>query len=130
MKAKPLDTLGELQRAVLEALWDLGEAGVQDILERLAPRKLAYTTVLTTLQNLERAGWVRHERRGRAYVYNPMRSRELAGAGSLRAFIKRAFAGDAGLLFQTLIEHENLSSKELAKLRAMIDAKRREAGHE
>jgi predicted transcriptional regulator len=126
-----LDQLGELQRAVLEALWDAEEAGVQDLVDRLAPeRALAYTTVLTTLQNREMAGWVTHERNGRAYLYKPTRSRRQAGATSLRAFIKRAFAGDPGLLFQTLIEDERLSKGDLARLRAMIDAKRKEARDE
>jgi len=127
VKLKPLDQLGELQRTVLEILWDAGEAGVQEVVDRLAPsRPLAYTTILTTLQNLEKAGWAKHSSRGRAYVYRPTRSRESAGATSLRGFIERAFCGDAGLLFQTLIEHERLSDAELKKLRAMIDAKRRE----
>lgn len=131
MQPKPLDQLGELQRAVLEALWDAHEASVQELVDRLAPeRELAYTTVLTTLQNLEKAGWVTHERKGRAYVYKPTKSRRQAGATSLRAFIKRVFAGDPGLLFQTLIEDERLSKSDLARLRAMIDAKRKEARDE
>ena len=128
MGIKPLDDLGELQRKVLHMLWRQGSASAQEILDQIAAeRPLAYTTVLTTLQNLERAGWVTHERRGRAHVYTPTRTRAQAGATSLRAFIKRAFAGDAGLLFQTLIEQENLSDKDLARIRAMIDAKKKEA---
>jgi predicted transcriptional regulator len=79
------------------------------------------------MQNLERAGWVTHERKGKAHVYSPTRTRAQAGATSLRAFLKRAFNGDPGLLFQTLIEHEKLSKHDLARLRAMIDAKRSEA---
>jgi predicted transcriptional regulator len=128
MGIKPLDDLGELQRRVLEVLWAMRAASVQEVLDEMSgDRPLAYTTILTTLQNLERAGWVTHERRGRAHVYTPTRSRSQAGATSLRAFIKRAFGGDAGLLFQTLIEQEKLSKQDLAKIRAMIDAKKREA---
>lgn len=126
MAIKPLDQLGELQRTVLEVLWDEGEAGVQDVVDRLAAtRPLAYTTILTTLQNLERAGWVRHSTRGRAYVYRPTRSRDKAGATSLRTFIDRVFSGDTGLLFQALIDDESLGDAELRRLRAMIDARRR-----
>ena len=131
MGIKPLDDLGELQRHVLEVLWKRRAASVQEVLDEMsADRPLAYTTILTTLQNLERAGWVTHERRGRAHVYTPTRTRSQAGATSLRAFIKRAFGGDAGLLFQTLIEQEKLSKPELARLHAMIDAKKQETGHD
>lgn len=127
MGIKPLDRLGELQRTVLEVLWTLDEAGVQEILDELAPaRPLAYTTILTTLQNLERAGWVKHRRVGRAYAYRATRERAKAGATSLRSFIARTFGGSAGLLVQTLLEEERLTPKELARLRALIESKQEE----
>jgi predicted transcriptional regulator len=123
MPIKPFDQLGELQRTVLEVIWDEGEATVQDVVDLLAAtRPLAYTTILTTL---EKAGWVRHSARGRAFVYRPTRSRDRAGATSLRSFIDRVFAGDASLLFQALIDDRRLDDAELKRLRAMIDAKRR-----
>jgi predicted transcriptional regulator len=126
--SKPLDDLGDLQRTVLETLWNRGPSTVQEVRDALeAERPLAYTTILTTLQNLQRAGWVLPEPRGRAHVYSPTRSRSQAGAASLRSFIKRTFAGDPALLLQTLIEHERLSPKDLARIRAMIDAKKKES---
>lgn len=131
MPLKPLDDLGELQRAVLNALWDLGPSSVQDVLDKASlDRPLAYTTILSTLQNLEKAGWVSHQREGRAHIYTPTRTRAQAGATSLRSFIKRTFAGDPALLLQTLIEHETLGKQDLARLRAMIDARKKETKHE
>ena len=63
---KPIDQLGELQRTVLEAIWDLEGGTVQDVIDHLHPRrKPAYTTVLTTLQNLKKAGWIKPEKKGR-----------------------------------------------------------------
>lgn len=124
---KPIDQLGELQRAVLEALWEEGSGTVQQVADRLGPkRKLAYTTVLTTLQNLAKAGWVKHTKQGKAYVYAPAASREKANAGSIAAFVKRAFGGDSKLMLQTLIDGDELSPKELNDLRKLIDAKRKE----
>lgn len=131
MSIKPFEQLGELQQAVLRILWERGGSSVQEVVKALADeRQLAYTTVLTTLQNLEKAGWVKHSHRGKAYVYRPTRTRDQAGASSLRAFIQRVFAGDPKLLFQTLIENEPLTPDELARLRAMIDAKRHEVENE
>jgi len=58
MDNNSIDSLGELQRAVMEAIWEMGEASVHDVREVLARRKkLAYTTVLTVMQKLEKAGW-------------------------------------------------------------------------
>ena len=127
MKRKPLDDLGELQRTVLETVWDLGEASVHQVRERLnSRRRLAYTTVLTVMQKLEKAGWLEHRNEGKSYVYTPALSREEAGAGSVRGFVKRVFEGDAMTLFQHLIRESDLSDEELNELRAMIEEKRKE----
>ncbi|MGI9516241.1 MAG: BlaI/MecI/CopY family transcriptional regulator, partial [Pirellulaceae bacterium] len=100
---------------------------VQDVIEHLQPgRKPAYTTVLTTLQNLTKSGWVNPEKSGRAYVYHATKSRQQAGAKSIAAFVRRAFDGNTRAMFQTLLEQQELTPKELDELRKMIDAKRRE----
>ncbi len=122
-----LDDLGELQRAVLEIVWERGEASVHDVLERLGrKRKLAYTTILTVLQKLEKAGWLEHRSEGKSYVYTPIVSREQAGAGSVRGLLKRVFEGDAVAMFQHLIRESDLSDEELKELRRMIEEKRKE----
>ena len=127
MKRKPLDDLGELQRTVLETVWALGEASVHQVRERLNHRrKLAYTTVLTVMQKLEKAGWLEHRSEGKSYIYSPALSREEAGAGSVRGFVKRVFEGDAMTMFQHLIRESDLSDEELNELRAMIEEKRKE----
>lgn len=127
MSRKSLDDLGQLQRAVIEVVWELGEASVHQVRDRLSRnKKLAYTTVLTAMQKLEKAGWLRHRNEGKSYVYLPTRSREQAGAGSVLKFVKRVFDGDAVLMFQHLIRESNLKDNELRKLRTMIDEKRKE----
>ena len=127
MKKNSLDDLGELQRAVIEIVWELGRANVHQVRQRLAGRKkLAYTTVLTALQKLEKGGWLRHKSEGKSYVYLPTATREQAGAKSLRKFVKHVFDGDAMLMFQHLIRQTNLKDDELRTLRQMIDSKRKE----
>jgi BlaI family penicillinase repressor len=128
MERKSWDDLGELQRTVLETVWELGEAGVHQVRDRLnrKKKKLAYTTVLSAMQKLEKAGWLEHRAEGKSYVYVPTASREEAGAGSVRGFLKRVFEGNAVAMFQHLIRESDLSDAELSELRAMIDEKRKE----
>jgi BlaI family transcriptional regulator, penicillinase repressor len=117
-----LDGLGELQRTVMEAVWDAGEATVHDIRGRLGKKKsLAYTTVLSTLQKLERTGWLHHKPNGRMHVYYPARTREEAHSSSLRRLVQGVFGGDPLALFQHLIDDPELKEEELAELRNMID---------
>ena len=127
MGDKRLDDLGELQRAVIEAVWELGEASVHQVRKHLTRRKKpAYTTILTAMQKLEKAGWLKHRAEGKVYIYTPTRTREEAGAHSARKFIERVFDGDALLMFQHLMRQSKLSDEELRELRKMIDEKRKE----
>jgi BlaI family penicillinase repressor len=127
MSRKSLDHFGQLQRAVIEVVWELGEATVRQVWTRLCRRKeLAYTTVLTALQRLERDGWLRHRVDGRKHIYLPTRTREQAGAGSVRKFVQRMFNGNALVLFRQLVEGGELNDEELRELQQLINQKRKE----
>ena len=127
MGDKLLDNLGALQRAVIEAVWELGEASVHQVRKHLTRKKKpAYTTILTAMQKLEKAGWLKHRNEGKVYIYSPTRTREEAGAHSARQFIQRVFDGDALLMFQHLMRQSKFSDGELRELRKMIDEKRKE----
>lgn len=128
MSGKLLEELGDLQRAVIEVIWELDEATVHRVRRQLRRngKRLAYTTVLTALQNLERAGWLRHRSEGKMYVYMPTRTREEAGTNSVRKFVERMFDGDALLMFQHLMRTSKLTDEELQELRKMVDEKRKE----
>jgi predicted transcriptional regulator len=131
MTRKALDDLGELQRAVLETVWELGEANVHQVRERLAQRKqLAYTTVLSAMQKLEKGGWLKHRAEGKTYVYMPTESRDQAGASSVRGLLNRIFAGDAVAMFQHLIRESKLNADELDQLKRLVEQKEHETKEE
>ena len=72
-----VSSLGELERAVMEVLWDRGTpAAVRDVARALSERDLAYTTVMTVLDRLAKKGFVRRQRDGRAWRYEPENTRE------------------------------------------------------
>lgn len=127
MSKKSLDHFGQLQRAVIEVIWELGEATVRQVWKRLCRKKeLAYTTVLTAMQRLERDGWLKRRVDGRKHVYLPTKTRQQAGAGSVRKFVQRMFDGNALILFRQLVEEGELSDDELKELQQMINQKRKE----
>jgi predicted transcriptional regulator len=101
---------------------------VQEVLDQinLSDRQLAYTTVLSTLQALQRSGWVRPTKEGRAHRYHVTKTRRDAGTTSLRDFIKRTFGGDTKLLFESLLSDTRLSDADLATLKKMIEDKQGE----
>ena len=127
MSDKLLDELGELQRDVIELIWELGEATVHQVRDEIRrKKKLAYTTVLSTLQNLEKSGWLKHRSEGRTYVYMPTRTREEAGGKSLKKFMDSIYDGNALLMFRHLMQQSKLSDNDLKELRKIIDDMRKE----
>src|SRR3984957_18336604 len=66
---------GELEAVIMDRLWQRGSpALVREIVDDLRPdRPLAYTTVMTVMENLHRKGWLRLEQDGRARRYDPAR---------------------------------------------------------
>ncbi|SDY01880.1 Predicted transcriptional regulator [Micromonospora pattaloongensis] len=71
--------LGDLERAVMDVLWDRSPAGgltVREVAEALEERDLAYTTVMTVLDRLAGKDMVEREREGRAWRYRPAATRE------------------------------------------------------
>lgn len=106
----------------MNILWEKGSATVGEVVETL-PGHLsrAYSTVLTTLRILERKGYVRHEKKGRAFVYHPVVRRKEASRHALRYVLSRFFENSPELLVLNLLEHEHLDSDELRRLRQMIE---------
>jgi predicted transcriptional regulator len=68
---------GELEAVIMDRLWEWGRPVlVREMVDALHDdRALAYTTVMTVMDNLYRKGWLRRERDGRAWRYEPTRSR-------------------------------------------------------
>ncbi|SRR6266511_187270 len=102
----PVARLGALERAVMETLWDLtgpmtgkSDATARQVSDTLgASRSLAYTTVLTVLERLERKGLVRRLREGRAHRYAPAATREAYAAELMLEALGRASDRDAALV--------------------------------
>jgi predicted transcriptional regulator len=114
--------LGELEAAVMNVLWGAVQPlKVRDVLERLdTGKQLAYTTVMTVLDNLHRKRWVVRERHGKAYAYEAAFSREEASARALRNVLDSS-ADPQAVLMRFV---ETVSEEETDFLRTALRKKR------
>ncbi len=107
----------------MQVIWKKGSATVADVAEAL-PKSLglAYNTVLTTMRILEDKGYLRHTKpeAGRAFVYHPVVGQEEASRNAVRHLLSRFFGGSPGELVLNLLEDEDLSEAELARIRKRI----------
>jgi predicted transcriptional regulator len=105
---------------VMSALWELGEATVSAIRDRVDPA-LAYTSVSTMVRTLELKGYVSHKRGdGKTHVYFPLLAPEEAGASALGRVLDKVFGGSPIKLLAQLVEQRRPSATELARMRALL----------
>ncbi len=109
---------GELEAEIMERMWVLGRpATVRDVYDDLrASRDSAYTTVMTVTGILHRKGWLRRERHGRAWRYEPTLTREEYVARSMRVALDDAHDREA--VFTHFIQQ--VSPEESRALRAVL----------
>jgi predicted transcriptional regulator len=67
--------LGELEQRLMEILWEEAPLSVRDVIARLGPAALAYTTIMTTLDRLYKKGLLTREKEGLAFAYRPAMDR-------------------------------------------------------
>jgi len=120
---KSLTPLGETEMEVLHHVWELGEATVKDVQERiLENRKVAYTTIMTVMKNLADKDYLKYRKEGVTYVYSPAQKPESVRFNLVEDLVKKVFKGSPSELVQTLVEGENLSSKDKAEILNLIES--------
>ena len=92
--------MGQLEAVVMHRLWDWDRpASVREVVDDLQrERKIAYTTVMTVLDNLHRKGLVARSKHGRAYAYTAVMSQEEHTASLLEGVLAQTADRGAALL--------------------------------
>ncbi len=122
MTKQEIGPLTESQREIMELFWELGEATVSDIHERISKnREVARNTIQTLIVRLEEKGWLRHEEQGRKFIYSAAKPRTKSLGARVSHIIDRMFGGSPEQLVNALLEYRGLSESELQNIREMID---------
>ncbi len=122
MPKKKLQQLSPAETEILSLVWKLKEATVGQICDVLPPaRNIAYKTVLTLLGRLEKKGYLRHKRRGKAHVFFAAAKQGDVVKRTVLDFVDRLFGGDARPLMQFLAEDGHVESEDIEKLREIIE---------
>lgn len=118
-------TIYELE--LMDALWEIGEGTVQDVVDALN-RDLAYTSVMTTLNILHtKKGVLSREKEGRAFVYKPTRTREQMSKTVLDELQPVLFKTSLPSLMLNLLSREKLDDDDIDALKdalAKVEKKR------
>ncbi|MGC2184223.1 MAG: BlaI/MecI/CopY family transcriptional regulator [Terriglobales bacterium] len=130
---KPKTQLTPLELHIMKTLWKSGPGNVQAVQEKLPGERLAYTTVQTMLNILQRKGKVKRRLVGKAYEYRAVLSREKAVREALGDLLDRMFGGSVEDLLMSLVKSRQLDGDKLAQLQQLIEEhtqENREEEHE
>lgn len=112
----------ESELEIMQIVWQMDRATVRDVHESLSTgKKVAYTTVMTTMGILADKGHLVRKKDGRAFVYEPTEAKNEVISGMVGEFIERVFDGSAQPLLVSLIKDRRLSGSDLESIRQMID---------
>lgn len=122
MPPRKSPTLTEAELRLMEVLWEKNSATVQQILEVLPEKEpLAYNSVLTTIRILEKKGYVKHVKDGRAFVYSPLVERKEATRSEISRLVNRFFGNSHELLVLNILEDQGVDEGEIKRLRKMLE---------
>ncbi|HUV70230.1 MAG TPA: BlaI/MecI/CopY family transcriptional regulator [Terracidiphilus sp.] len=108
-------SLTKLELELMQVIWRLGNGTVGAVQAELS-RDLAYTTVQTMLNILERKGKLRRELHGRAYVYSARVTEAKALGQGVRDLVDRMFGGSSEELVMSLLKNGQIDAGRLAEL--------------
>ena len=120
MGEREKETLTKLELQIMQVIWRLGTSSVSAVQEGLEQR-LAYTTVQTMLNILERKGKLKRKLRGRAYVYSATVTEAKALSHAVRDLVDRMFGGSNEELVMSLIKSKQIDAKQIARLSKQLD---------
>lgn len=112
----------ESELEILALLWELKEASVRQIHERLAETKdTGYTTTLKIMQIMHAKGMVTRDEQNRSHIYKPATNQKETQNSLLKNLVNTAFGGSAQKLVMQALGQENPSKENLDEIRAFLD---------
>ena len=112
----------ELEMQILGVLWRGGPAPVRDVLAAMPDgKKRAYTTVLSTMQVMEKKGLLARTREGMTDHWRPAVSKSRILGPFLRSLVANVFGGQPTQVMQHLLQETDVDAADMAAIRQLLD---------
>lgn len=121
--------LSDVQLAVMRVLWEAGCATTAEVHERMGkPRSLAYTTVATLLNRLEKRGLVASRKDARERVFEPVVTESEVTRHMVSDLVAKLFRGDPSALVSHLVRDSEFDDSDIETVRRMLAQAKRQKG--
>ncbi|RIJ41944.1 BlaI/MecI/CopY family transcriptional regulator [Pontibacter oryzae] len=116
-----MEKLTQPEEEAMQVLWLLGRGFTKDVREHLSDPKPPYTTLASTVKNLERKGYVSGEKLGNSYLYTPLINAEDYRKEFMNSFIGSYFRNSYKELVSFFAKEQKISAEELKEIIEMIE---------
>lgn len=113
--------LTKAEEEVMQALWELKEAFVNELIEMFPEPKPAYNTISTIVRILEKKGFVAHNAFGKTHQYYPLMSKKEYADNHFSHFVQKYFSNSYQSLVSFLTHQEKLDIQDMEAIRTMMD---------
>lgn len=119
-----MEKLTHQEEEVMLAIWRTGEGVIKAFMENIADPP-PYTTVASTVKNLEKKGFVTSRAWGNAYLYKPAVSEEEYKKKFMGSVVREYFDNSYKELVSFFVEQKKLSAKELKEIIDLIEGNKK-----
>jgi predicted transcriptional regulator len=116
-----MEKLTVQEEEAMQAVWKVGEGNVKSFLENMGMPRPPYTTLASTIKNLEKKGFLTSRLIGNAYLYRAAITEAEYKKKFMNGFVKDYFADSYKELVNFFIEEKKLSAKELKEIIDLIE---------
>ena len=115
--------LTKAEEEIMHILWELEEANVAGVIEKMPEPKPAYNTVSTIVRILESKGFVDHRQEGKGYIYFPVLEKETYSNQSINQLMNNYFNGSFKSMVSFFMKKNEMTTKDLEAILKEIDKK-------
>ncbi len=122
-KLRRMDKLTQQEEEAMMVIYKVGEANVKSFLDNMSEPRPPYTTLASTIKNLEKKGFIKGRLVGNTYLYKPVLPEEEYKKDYMSNVVRNYFANSYKDLVNFFVEQKKLSPKELKDIIDMIEGK-------
>jgi BlaI family transcriptional regulator, penicillinase repressor len=119
-----MEKLSQQEEQAMLAIWKTGEGNVKSFLENMDDPKPPYTTLASTVKNLEKKGWLKSRLIGNVYLYKPVVAEADYKKRFMGTVVRDYFENSYKELVNFFVEQKKLSAKELKEIIELIESKK------
>ncbi|MBO9635254.1 MAG: BlaI/MecI/CopY family transcriptional regulator [Chitinophagaceae bacterium] len=118
-----MEKLTPQEEDAMKAVWKAGSGSVKQLLDHMDEPKPPYTTLASTVKNLEKKGYVESQLAGNTYLYRPAVSEEEYKKKFMNSVVKNYFDNSYKELVNFFVDQKQLSPEELKEILKLIEGK-------